>query len=617
MNTSSHHPEPFPSPTVTHGSPIAGNPLPTFQPSATRLLRTSSHPTQSPASAPPPAESRPAMRLPESDSRLSTTPAPATESDRADNAPVSAQVGGGPPAEQPLPAAGGPAAGLSAGSRPGNRSPATPPLTTESRPALGLPSHSRLDNWRPAAPAPTAAGNRVDGVPIGATLDDRPLADRSLTERPLAERPLAERPLTERPLSGVGGPVAGLPIGSRLGNQPPPLPPMPLDLGAATRRPSAVPAAPAADWRVGGLLPRVAKGGKALVPYVTGGITADWTDYVVAYAAAGADAIEVGLPFSDPMLDGITIQQASDQALSRGTTLVSILSDISEIEVGVPLIAMTYANLVMRAGPDEFCARLRAAGITGLIVPDLPVDELGVVERAAADAGVALILLVAPVTPDDRLAEIVGRSRGFVYAVSRMGTTGERTDLDAAAEHLAARVRAVTSSQANRPISGPAVSGPVEGLPVGGSDGESNAGLPACGPDGESNAGLPPCGPDGGLLAGDSPGSGSDGGLPVTGLPVTGPAGGLPGSGSPAAGPVGGLPVLIGFGVSGPAQAETAGRAGDGVVVASALMRRVLEGATPDDLRHEVEALRAALDRAAQEDSADRSAHPEVSGHRG
>jgi len=256
---------------------------------------------------------------------------------------------------------------------------------------------------------------------------------------------------------------------------------------------------------------------KTLVPYVTGGVTADWTSYLLAYEAAGADAIEVGLPFSDPMLDGVTIQQASDRALARGTTVESILSDLSEIRVEVPLIAMTYANLVMRAGPAAFCARLAAAGITGLIVPDLPVDESAAVEAAAADAGVDLILLVAPVTPDDRLAEIVARTRRFVYAISLMGTTGERPELATSAADLAARVKAVTD-----------------------------------------------------------------------------------------------VPVMIGFGVNGPDQVAAAGRAGDGVVVASALMRMVLDGATPDDLRIEVAALRRALD---QEDSADRTT-AEVSGDR-
>jgi len=263
---------------------------------------------------------------------------------------------------------------------------------------------------------------------------------------------------------------------------------------------------------------------KTLIPYVTGGVTADWTDYLLAFQEAGADAIEVGLPFSDPMLDGVTIQQAADRALARGVTVASILDDLSRVreKVRVPLIAFTYANLVFRRGPAAFCGLLADAGIGGLIVPDLPLDEAAAVQAAAAEAGIDLILLVAPVTPDDRLAEIAHRSRGFVYAISRMGTTGERDSLAESAARLGARIRAVTDK-----------------------------------------------------------------------------------------------PVLIGFGVAGPEQAEAAGRAGDGVVIGSALMRRVLDGATPDDLRHEVAVLRAAVNRADLEVSADRTAYAEVSGHRG
>ncbi|MDY7083672.1 MAG: tryptophan synthase subunit alpha [Actinomycetota bacterium] len=261
---------------------------------------------------------------------------------------------------------------------------------------------------------------------------------------------------------------------------------------------------------------------KLLVPYLTAGVTGNWIDHLLALQEAGADAIEVGLPFSDPMLDGATIQQASDRALARGVTVGSILAEIKSAPVRVPLIGFTYANLVFRPGAATFCRRLAEAGFRGLIVPDLPLDEAAGVERAAAEAGIELTLLVAPVTPDDRLAEIVARSRGYVYAVSRMGTTGERDSLASSAGALAARIKAVST-----------------------------------------------------------------------------------------------LPVLVGFGVSGPEQAVEAGRAGDGVVIGSALMRRVLDGATPADLGAEVAAVRAALDHADQEASADHASYPEVSGHRG
>jgi tryptophan synthase alpha chain len=247
-----------------------------------------------------------------------------------------------------------------------------------------------------------------------------------------------------------------------------------------------------------------------LVPYVTGGVTPGWTDYLLAYQDAGADAIEVGLPFSDPMLDGPTIQRASDRALARGTTAGSILRDLTAVRdrIRVPLIVMTYANLVFRTA--DFGRRLRAAGVTGLIVPDLPVDEIGALD-------IDLILLAAPSTTDERLREICARSRGYVYAVSVMGTTGERDALAGSAATLAARVKAMTT-----------------------------------------------------------------------------------------------LPVLIGFGVSTPEQAAEAGRAGDGVVIASALMRKVLDGATPSQLGADVVAFRSALNREVPAGTA----HAEIPGDR-
>ncbi|WP_305784587.1 tryptophan synthase subunit alpha [Symbioplanes lichenis] len=245
-------------------------------------------------------------------------------------------------------------------------------------------------------------------------------------------------------------------------------------------------------------------GGALLVPYLTGAVTADWTDHLLACQDAGADAVEVGLPFSDPMLDGTTIQLASDRALARGATPAGILDDLAAVRdrLTTPVIVMTYANLALRVGP----ARLAAAGVDGLIVPDLPLEESADLEAASAAAGVDLVLLAAPSTPDDRLHEICRRSRGFVYAVSTMGTTGERSRLDPAAATLATRLRHAVRESRPAP-----------------------------------------------------------------------------------------LPVLVGFGVSTPEQAAEAGRAGDGVIVGAALMRRVLDGATPAELRRDVAALRAAL----------------------
>jgi tryptophan synthase alpha chain len=161
---------------------------------------------------------------------------------------------------------------------------------------------------------------------------------------------------------------------------------------------------------------------KLLMPYITAGVRPDWAAYLTAFAAAGADLIEVGLPFSDPTVDGPTIQQASDAALARGATPASVLAELAAIRVGIPLIASTYANIALRPG---FAGALRAAGVTGLIVPDLPLEELA----GLSAPGIEVSLLASPATPDDRLAEIGRRSQGFVYAVSVMGTTGERDRL--------------------------------------------------------------------------------------------------------------------------------------------------------------------------------------------
>lgn len=243
----------------------------------------------------------------------------------------------------------------------------------------------------------------------------------------------------------------------------------------------------------------VRTGRPLLVPYVTGGIRPDWTDYLHEYARNGADAIEIGLPFSDPILDGPTIQEASDAALRRGVTVRSILDEVAVIDVGVPLIAMTYYNLVVHRDASTFCRDLAAAGIHGLIVPDVPLDESAPLAAAAASAGVDLTLLAAPTTPAGRLAEIAAASRGFVYAVSTMGTTGSA--FAASGGRLAAELRPLTD-----------------------------------------------------------------------------------------------LPVLLAFGIAGHADAVTARRSSDGVVIGAALMRRILDGGTPAELGAVLAGFRRALD---------------------
>ena len=185
-------------------------------------------------------------------------------------------------------------------------------------------------------------------------------------------------------------------------------------------------------------------GRKLLVPYITGGLSADWCEVLRAIGAAGADAVEIGIPFSDPVMDGPTIQEASSRALERGTTPVSILHDLDGVDAGVPTAAMTYYNIVHRAGEARFAGSLATAGVSGAIIPDLPLEESVGWERATADAGVEAILLAAPVTPDERLPRICERSRGFIYAVSRMGITGERASLADSAGVLAKRLKAAT-----------------------------------------------------------------------------------------------------------------------------------------------------------------------------
>lgn len=245
-------------------------------------------------------------------------------------------------------------------------------------------------------------------------------------------------------------------------------------------------------------------GGKLLVPYLVAGMTEDWVEALQAVAAAGADAVEVGIPFSDPMMDGPVIQEASMLALQRGTTPQGVVDAVAEAGVEVPVAVMTYYNLVFRTGHRRMAQSLAAAGVGGAIVPDLPLEELGPWAAEADAAGVATILLVAPSTPEDRVRRICERSGGFVYAVARMGVTGERVSLGPSTTDVVARVRAATD-----------------------------------------------------------------------------------------------VPVCVGVGISTPAQAVETCRSADGVIVGSALVRRLLERGGPEAAAALVAELRAALDGAA------------------
>lgn len=251
-------------------------------------------------------------------------------------------------------------------------------------------------------------------------------------------------------------------------------------------------------------------GRPSLVGYVTGGIRADWMDLLGAMIGAGADAVEIGLPFSDPMLDGPVIQRASATALARGASPASILAGLAAAGPWpVPLIAMSYANHAFRPGLPGYCAGLAAAGFSGTIIPDLPSAEADGYLAAAGRAGLDATLMVTPATPAAQRRVIAARTRGFLYVMSVMATTGTTAEQqDPARWAVAAEARAAQPRAA------------------------------------------------------------------------------------------GGRPVLIGFGISGPARAAAAVRHADGVIVASALMRRVLDGATVAEVGRAVSELRAALDGA-------------------
>jgi len=245
-------------------------------------------------------------------------------------------------------------------------------------------------------------------------------------------------------------------------------------------------------------------GHKLLMPYLSGGVRADWTEVLLAIVAAGADAIEVGIPFSDPVMDGPTIQEASDQALGLGTTPGSVLADLRAIaeEVDIPLIVMTYANIAFRTGARRFAAEAKGAGVSGVILPDVPIEELDAWEPAAAGAGLETVLLASPVNSDERLDEICRRAQGFVYGVNLLGITGERTSVSERATTLAKKLKSLTDR-----------------------------------------------------------------------------------------------PVVMGFGISNGEQARELVADADGVVVGSAVVRRVLDGQSPDEIGAFVAELRDALDR--------------------
>jgi tryptophan synthase alpha chain len=202
--------------------------------------------------------------------------------------------------------------------------------------------------------------------------------------------------------------------------------------------------------RIAALFARTrAEGRPAVIPFVPAG----WPEFdatpeiVQAAIAGGADAIELGLPFSDPLADGATNQQAYYESLEQGTTPVTLLDTVRSLrasDVTIPIIIMGYVNPMISYGSDRWVTDVVEAGVDGLIIVDLPPDEAAEIEIPAHQAGLHIIYLVAPTSTDDRLRLVADHASGFVYCVSLTGTTGARSELPEDLPEFTARVRAQT-----------------------------------------------------------------------------------------------------------------------------------------------------------------------------
>jgi len=170
------------------------------------------------------------------------------------------------------------------------------------------------------------------------------------------------------------------------------------------------------------------QGRKALVPYFMAGLSEDWIDHVQAAIQAGADAVEIGVPFSDPLMDGVVIQEAGLASLNRGTSLVSVCQELAGVTLGVPLVVMTYYNLFHHEGEARAAGRLAEAGIRGAIIPDLTLEESSSWRAVCDSEDIANITIVAPSSPPARVAQLAGASEGFCYASARMAVTGAASD---------------------------------------------------------------------------------------------------------------------------------------------------------------------------------------------
>jgi tryptophan synthase alpha chain len=189
-------------------------------------------------------------------------------------------------------------------------------------------------------------------------------------------------------------------------------------------------------------------GRAALMPYMMGGFPDLSASLRVGqeFAGAGADLIELGIPFSDPLADGPAIQAAGERALEAGATFERVLEQVAApLAAGVPLVVMCYVNPLLKRGFEQVAGRLAGLGVAGLIVPDLPAEEAGDLRAACDSQGVALVPLVAPTTPPRAVEEIAALARGFVYVVSVTGVTGERTRLPPELSAVVERVRSAAT----------------------------------------------------------------------------------------------------------------------------------------------------------------------------
>ena len=209
------------------------------------------------------------------------------------------------------------------------------------------------------------------------------------------------------------------------------------------------------------------QGRKALIPYITAGDPAPQytVGFMHALVDAGADVIELGVPFSDPMADGPVIQAAASRALEVGTTPAAVLEMLAGLkgELTMPVVLFTYSNPLLNVGMEKFCADAAAAGAAGLVVPDLPLEEAEKLSPIAAARGLDLVLLVAPTTPAERMGRIAAASRGFTYMVSVTGVTGERAQMESRVAGLVGQLKAMGPT----PVAvGFGISGPQQAIEV-------------------------------------------------------------------------------------------------------------------------------------------------------